>query len=996
MSEKLINNKKKYWRSLEQLAETPEYKESLHQEFPEHAREMDNSITRRNFISLMGASIALAGLAGCRRPVEKIIPYINQPEEIIPGVAQHYATTMPLGLSSYGLVVETHEGRPTKIEGNPLHPSTLGASNSIIQASILGLYDPDRSRRVIRKGNEQEWIDFVSFWRELYNRYLQNKGQGLAVLTESFCSPTLARLASNFRAQFPNAKFVAWEPVSDENIYNGIKIAIGYYSQPVYHFEKAKVILSLDSDLLQTESENVSATYGFANGRRLADEKDSMNRLYIIESNFSLTGGMADHRLRLPSRDIGPFSLTLAKQLKGLGLALKIDTNSSPQEGIFDEKWLNVVARDLMQAKGESLIIAGRRQPSYVHALVVGINQALGNIGNTVLYHKPVDAEIPSTSDFSSLVNSARHGEISTLIMLGGNPVYNAPTNLNFSEALKRIEHSVHLSLYNDETSRAVEWHIPQAHYLESWGDARAVDGTISIIQPMIEPLYDGHNTFEMMNLLTTGRDKRGYEIVQERGMEILKGKDFEKEWRRILHDGIFAASALPAEQINLDTSAIDFEIKTAVPEIKALGAENMEIIFAVSPALFDGRFANNGWLQELPDSMTKLTWDNPALISRRTAKELGLENGDIVQLQWQRNTLEIPISILPGQADYSLALTLGYGRKAAGRIGNDIGFDTYKLRTSAVMDFGDGLKITKTDGKYMLATTQEHQSMEGRPLIREGTLDEYRRRPNFAIEMVKLPSPESIFTEHKYDQGYQWGMAIDLNACTGCNACTIACQSENNIPIVGKEQVSRRREMHWIRNDRYFIGDIDEPEMVHQPVACQQCENAPCETVCPVAATVHDKEGLNVMTYNRCIGTRYCSNNCPYKVRRFNFFNYTNNLTEPIKMMQNPEVTVRSRGVMEKCTFCIQRIVRGKAKAKLEGREIRDGEIGPACQQTCPAQAIVFGNINDPNSRVSKIKRQNRNYQILAELNTKPRNSYLARIRNPHPELENYKPVIG
>lgn len=996
MSEKLTNNGKKYWRSLTQLAEVPEYKELLHREFPKHTQEMDNSITRRNFISLMGASLALAGLAGCRRPVEKIIPYVSQPEEIIPGVARHYATTMPLGLSAYGLVVETHEGRPTKIEGNPLHPSTLGAANSIIQASILGLYDPDRSKMVMCKGSEQEWIDFVSFWRDLYNRFIQNKGRGLAVLTESFCSPTLARLTSNFRAQFPNAKFVAWDPVSDENIYNGIKTAIGSFSQPVYHFDKAKVILSLDSDFLQTESENISATYGFAKGRRLANEHDLMNRLYVVESNFSLTGGMADHRLRLPSRGIGPFSLALAKELKDLGLALDIDTNFSHQEGIFDKQWLNIVARDLIGAKGESLIIAGRRQPAYVHALILSINQVLGNIGVTVQYHKTVDAEIPSTSDFSFIVNSMMNDEISTLIMLGGNPVSNAPADLNFSQALKKVENSVHLGLYNDETSLETEWHIPQAHYLESWGDTRAVDGTISIIQPMIEPLYHGHSTAEAINLLTTGKDQRGYEIMRNHWLEMLDGKDFEKEWRRVLHNGVLAESTLPAESVNPDLSAIDSEIKAALPKMEALSAENMEVVFAVSPAIFDGRFANNGWLQELPDSMTKLTWDNPALISHRTAVELGLENGDIVQLQRQNNILEMPVSILPGQADYSLTLILGYGRKAAGGIGNDVGFDTYRLRTSTATDFGDGFKIKKTGRNYKLSATQDHQSMEGRPLIREGTLEEYRRKPNFATEMVELPSPESIFTEHKYDQGYQWAMAIDLNACTGCNACTTACQSENNIPIVGKEQVSRGREMHWIRNDRYFIGDIDEPEMVHQPVACQQCENAPCETVCPVAATVHDREGLNVMTYNRCIGTRYCSNNCPYKVRRFNFFNYTNNLPETLKMTQNPEVTVRSRGVMEKCTFCIQRIVRAKAKAKLEGREIRDGEIASACQQTCPAQAIVFGNVNDPNSRVSQIKRQNRNYQILAELNTKPRNSYLARIRNPHPKLENRKPVIG
>ncbi len=996
MSEEFKYGGKEYWRSLDQLAETPEFKEFLHREFPDHAWELDNGMSRRNFLSLMGASVAMAGLAGCRRPVEKILPYVTQPEEVVPGVAQHYATTMPLGMSAYGVVVETHEGRPTKIEGNPLHPSTLGSANTIMQASILGLYDPDRSQRIQQKGNDREWIDFVSFWRDLYQRFQQNKGQGLAVLSESFSSPTQFKLTAAFRAQFPNAKFAAWEPISDENIFDGIKNAAGNYYRPVYHFEKARVILSLDSDFLQTESENVSATRRFAEGRRLVTEKDTMNRLYAVESNFSLTGGMADHRLRMAMRHIGPFAVALTRELKNLGLAIDIETPLNYPEDFFDKKWLNVLARDLLQSQGQSLIVAGRRQPPYVHELALVINQALGNSGQSVTYHKMTDAELPSTAAFTSLVDSMKRGEISTLIILGGNPAYNAPADFDFPEALKKNEHVIRLGSYHDETSQVSEWHIPQTDYLESWWDARAVDGTPSVMQPMIEPLYGGHSAIEVLNLIVTGRDQRGYDIVRERWAEILKGKAFEIEWQRILHDGLETSGALPAETIALNHSAVNAEIRRAVPAFKPLGVTDMEIAFAASPALYDGRFANIGWLQELPDSITKITWDNPALLSRRTADELGIKSGDLVQLQWQGKTLETAVWILPGHADYSITLPLGYGRESLGRIGNGVGFNTYNLRQSAALHFADGLTIRNTGRTYKLSTTQDHQSMEGRPFVREGTLEEYRQRPNFAAEMVKLPLIESIFTEHKYDKGYQWGMAIDLNTCTGCNACTIACQSENNIPIVGKEQVSRGREMHWIRNDRYFVGDTDTPEMVHQPVACQHCENAPCETVCPVAATVHDAEGLNVMTYNRCIGTRYCSNNCPYKVRRFNFFNYTNKLPQTIKMAQNPEVTVRSRGVMEKCTFCVQRITHAKAKAKLEGRGVHDGDVVTACQQTCPAQAIVFGDINDPNSRVSQIKKQNRNYQILAELNTKPRNSYLARIRNPHPELENYKPVTG
>jgi MoCo/4Fe-4S cofactor protein with predicted Tat translocation signal len=996
MSDKLKYSGKKYWRSLAQSADTAKSTEALHSEFPEHAWEKDNSISRRNFLSLMGASLALAGLAGCRRPVDKIVPYVNQPEEITPGVARHYATTMPFGLSAYGLVVECHEGRPTKIEGNPAHPSTLGAANAMVQASILGLYDPDRSKRIKYRGNEQDWTSLVSFWRDLFSRYQQNQGRGLAVLTESFSSPTLAAMATAFRNQFPQARFVAYEPVSDENVYDGIKMATGAVYCPSYHFDKARVILSLDSDFLQTESEGIVAARGFADGRRLQSENDTMNRLYAIESNFSLTGGMADHRLYLASRHIGPFVLALAQELKQLGLPLKIEAASGYPDNFFDKKWLQVVAGDLIQSKGSGLVVAGRRQPPIVHALVLYINQALGNIGNTLAYHRPIDTELPSDGAFASLTEDMRNGEISTLVILGGNPVYAAPADLNFAESLKKVEHTIHLSLHHDETSQMTEWHIPQVHYLESWGDARAADGTISIMQPMIEPLYGGHSALEVLNLLVSGRDQRGYDITRERWKEILRGKAFEKEWQGILHDGFLPGSSSTKEVLTCNPDVINIELQRILPAMKKPNVDNLEIIFASSPALFDGRFANNGWLQELPDAITKITWDNPTLISPRTAKELNLENGDMVKLEYRGQTIEVPIWIVPGQADYSAVLTLGYGREAAGKVGDNVGFNTYRLRTSSARDFGDGLKMRKTGQKYELAVTQEHQSMEGRPLVREATLEEYRRQPDFAARMVEHPPIESIFTEHKYDQGYQWGMAIDLNACTGCNACTIACQSENNIPIVGKEQVARGREMHWIRNDRYFVGDIDSPEMVHQPIACQHCENAPCETVCPVAATVHDREGLNVMTYNRCIGTRYCSNNCPYEVRRFNFFNYTSKLSETIKMAQNPEVTVRSRGVMEKCTFCVQRINHAKGGAKLESRDVRDGEIVTACQQTCPARAIVFGNINDPESEVARIKKQNRNYQILDEFNTRPRNSYLARIRNPHPELENYKPVTG
>ncbi len=985
---------KDYWRSLEQIADTPQFREFLHREFPEHAWELDNSISRRNFISIMSASLALAGLTGCRRPVDKIVPYVAPPEELVPGQPFHYATSMPFGVGGYGLVVETHEGRPTKIEGNRLHPSTRGASSAITQASLLGLYDPDRSHKPLYRGVEKEWAEFVAFWHDLYPRYLQKKGEGLAIIAESTSSPTFFRLYEEFRKNFPEADFVVYEAVSDEKIYKGIKLATGQTLQPLYHFDRAKVILSLDADFLLTESGNIAATRKFAQSRRIQSENDSMNRLYVVEGVFSLTGAMADHRLRLPSSQVVHFAIALAGELQTLGLSLNISDLPDSIAADIDKKWLNVLARDLLASAPNSLLIAGRRQPPEVHALVAAINHAIGATGITVDYARPDGLIYPDSDAFASLSRKIESGSVTSVIILGGNPVYNSCADIDVKTVLGKVEHSVHLSPYIDETSQLTEWHLPQSHFLESWGDVRSLDGTLGIIQPMIEPLYDSHSSLEMMSLLVTGRDRRGYDIVRYYWQDILKGTDYEKEWRKILHDGLKESSAYPLMIPQIDHYALTESLKNLPQQEGAITAENLEIVFTVSPSLFDGRFANNGWLQELPDSMTKLCWDNAALLSFNTADALRVRNGDMVQINFRGHRLELPVWVMPGQADNTVSVSLGYGREKAGHVGTGVGFNSYRIRHSSSPDFGIGAIIQKTGGTYLLATTQDHQSMEGRPVVREASLEEYRREPDFAEKMVEHPPLVSIYTEHKYDEGYQWGMTIDLNICTGCNACTIACQSENNIPIVGKEQVHRGREMHWIRNDRYFIGDTDNPEVVHQPVACQHCENAPCEQVCPVAATSHDREGLNVMTYNRCIGTRYCSNNCPYKVRRFNFFNYTGKMAETLKMAQNPDVTVRSRGVMEKCTFCVQRISRARITAKKENRTIRDGEVITACQQGCPADAIVFGNINDPESRVSQIKKQNRNYALLAELNTQPRNTYLAKVRNPHPELENYKPL--
>jgi molybdopterin-containing oxidoreductase family iron-sulfur binding subunit len=958
-----------YWRSLGELENSASFRENLEREFPEGASELPEGVTRREMLQLLGASLSLAGLAACRRPVEKIVPYVNAPEEIVPGIPRHYATTMPFGRSAYGLVVESHEGRPTKIEGNELHPSTSGRSSVRAQAAILGLYDPDRAQRVRHDGKDATWADFVTAWGELEKKHLEDGGASLALLTPSFASPTRHRMLELFRARFPKARIAVHEPVSDET---ALALHAGKPAQPVYHLDKAAVILSIDADILGNDPEDVRHIAAFAAGRRAAIDGGAMNRLWSVEAAHSLTGAMADHRLPLPARLLPAFAVLLTETLSQGG------SSSNRIEGI-DGKWLGALSRDLAQNRGRSLIVAGPGLPESVHSFVKGMNEQLGNIGTTVTYHEAVDAAVPSRASMVELTAAMKAGSVATLLIVGGNPVYDAPGDLEFAAAIKKVATTVSLSTHVDETGSLASWLIPAAHFLESWDDARAVDGTMSVVQPLILPLFGGKGATELMGLVATGKDQPGHDLVRETWKPILGEANFDRSWNRVLHDGVLKGSATPPVDAywNPDTHRV-------VADMNA----GFQVQFVPSPYLHDGRYANDGWLQELPDRITKLTWDNPALLSPGTARSLGVAEGDLVMVSVRGRSLTLPAAIVPGQADETIVLTLGYGRSAAGRIANGVGANAYLLRSSEALHF-DKAAVGMTAGTALLAATQEHGSMEGRALIREATLDEYKREPAFAQEAVEIPKLESLWTEKPYNAGHQWGMTIDLNSCVGCNACVVACQSENNVPIVGKDQVRRGREMHWIRVDRYFTGKPEQPRMIFQPVPCMQCENAPCEQVCPVAATVHDDEGLNVMAYNRCIGTRYCSNNCPYKVRRFNFFNYTKDTPEILKLVQNPDVTVRSRGVMEKCTYCTQRINAGKLDAKIAGREVHDGDIKTACQQACPAGAIEFGDLRDPGSRVAAAKKDPRNYALLAELNTKPRTTYLARVRNPHPDLE-------
>ena len=973
-----------YWRSLAQIEDLPEYRNALEREFPEGASELPEGVTRREMMMLLGASLSLAGLAGCRRPVEEIVPYVAAPEDVVPGIPRNYATTFPFRRSAYGLIVESHEGRPTKIEGNPGHPSTLGGSSVRVQASVLGLYDPDRSQSITLKGARKSWTDFVTAWGQLSKEHAADGGARLAVLSESFSSPTQARLVSELRTRFPRLQWATYDAVSDENRLAGLRQAAGRDVDLMLRLDRAAVILCLDADPLLTDPEAIRHARGFADGRRAGASGGAMNRLYAVEGVYSLTGTMADHRLRLESRQIAAFVAALAARLGAPGAS-----QAGADVSGVDPRWIDAVAKDLLANRGKGLIIAGERQPAGVHAAVCALNAHLGNTGKTVSYYETKDAALPSVSSLTSLVSAMKGGAVQTLVILGGNPVFDAPADLDFASAMAKVPHTIALGHTVDETSSSAEWHIPRAHYLESWGDARAVGGTLSVVQPLILPLYGGRTPVEVLGLMVGDKDRPGYDIVRDTWKPIL-GAEFDSKWNRVLHDGLLAGS----------------ELTEVVPDVKggafaelapATGsASGLEIVFVPSPSLHDGRFANDGWLQEVPDPLTKLTWDNPALVSPKTAETLGLANEEVVRLDYAGRSLELPVWILPGMADGVLALTLGYGRRRAGRIGSEVGFDTFKVRASKAPGFDSGVKLTKLGRTYPLSATQDHGSMEGRPIVRESTVTELRsakkeeERPSALGVFEDKPQRFSLFPEHTYDQGHQWGMTIDLNTCIGCNACMVACQSENNVPVVGKIQVSKGREMHWIRVDRYFSGEpSDNPEVVFQPVPCMQCEDAPCEQVCPVAATVHDAQGLNVMVYNRCIGTRYCSNNCPYKVRHFNFFNFTKDTPDVLKLAMNPDVTVRARGVMEKCSYCVQRINRAKIDTKLAGREIRDGDVKTACQQACPASAIEFGDIRDKSSRVAKAKADPRNYALLEELNTRPRTTYLAKVRNPNPDLE-------
>jgi molybdopterin-containing oxidoreductase family iron-sulfur binding subunit len=1022
----------RFWRSFadldRSLGDSPELLAKLADEFPEQAEELADPLSRRRFFQLMGASLALAGITanGCRWEEDHIVPLSRRPDNYIPGVPKLFATSMEIGGAAVGLLARSFDGRPVKIEGNPEHPMSRGKSTAFHQASILHLYDPDRTRAPSR----QSASGAVS-WEEVDKvlRQAASAGPRLAILSEATWSPTLLRL----RERLPEGHtWTTWEPLSRDSEHEGTRLAFGAPHRVHYRFAEAKTVVALDCDFLGDHPSQLRYSADWARSRD--PESGQMSRLYAIESAFSATGAAADHRLPLRSELIKPLLLALEAALTG---GAPVDAAFLEEEKV--SKFLAAVADDVRKTRrNRALIAVGPRQPAEVHAIAARLNERLGSAGTAVAYTPDPEPERGSyPAQLRELVDRLNGGQVDTLVILGGNPVYDAPADIDFAAAMARAKQSLHLSPYFDETSAVATWHLPRTHYLEEWGDGRSWEGSYSLRQPLIRPLFGGRSPIGVLKVLTGNAATGDRELVRETFDGITGGG--EPAWRKAVQDGFVPGTewqpASPAvQQLSVRPLGEGQRAGTRQPSGK------LEVVFTASPTSHDGRFANNAWLQETPDFLTKLTWGNAALIAPRTAADLGIGNGEVVSVELGDSKIEIPAYIMPGQAPSSIALELGFGRERGGVIAGyqgrveTVGANAYPLRKAAGLGFAVGAKLTGTGRKESLASTQDHWQIDSlgsgavaarvHDLVKTASLEHYQREPGFVTasahteEWARLVQPNAARDEgakhhlfktvHDYDKKVinpeadekdqvavelrKWGMTIDLTKCTGCNSCMVACQAENNVPVVGKEQVIKNREMHWIRVDRYFAGDPDDPEVAYQPVHCQQCENAPCEQVCPVGATVHSDDGLNDMAYNRCVGTRYCANNCPYKVRKFNFHYWHKPLDDARnkvrELLFNPEVTVRSRGVMEKCTWCVQRIRNTEIRARNEGREVVDGEIQTACQQACPTDAIVFGDLNESESRVAKQQSVPRAYFLLADLNNRPRNAFLARIRNLNPAL--------
>lgn len=1113
---------------------------------------------RRQFLAFSAATLAAS--VGCRRPQLPIIPFSSVPEDrlghVIHGLPTFYATTQPRPFASLPILVESHEGRPTKIEGHPRHPASLGATDAYAQAAIFDLYSPDRvlSKQypgVMERGSPRRWDDFERFARRLTDRLTATQGRGFALLTEQVPAPAVRRILEHLRQVWPQANWYSFEPIDYNEVLSGTEIAFGQRLLPRVRLQQCDCLVLLDADCLGIDIDNLSHARSFAQRRQLGPGGHHFNRLYVVESTYTITGTVADHRLRLPASLIGSFLLALVRQLRELA-ARGIDWQfpAAIEAKLADclpesaRRWLTPLARELQQHPGRAMVVVGYRQPAWVHAVAHALNSALGASRHWEFLPPPPEMLAP---DIARLTEDLQAGRIDTLLIVGGNPVLQAPADLNFAQALQQARTTIRLGLYHDHTSEMCQWHLPLAHFLESWGDTESSDGTLCCIQPLIEPLNStssytdletpsqgGRSALELLAWLTRfprpsdGKPTSTYQAARSAAYELVrsvfatragldpKDPEFELAFRRYKQMGY-----LPAEQDKLRRSPVPLNLRPWSDIIRALPSElptapdpkTLEVTFHPDYSLYDGRHLWNAWLQELPDPISKLVWDNAALISPQTADTLGLNTGDVVRLHADNRQIEVPIFVLPGQADYSIALFVGQcGQMRISHVPDGGGVNVYPLRTSTHRYILRNVRLEKTNRRAVLVTTQEHGVIpQGRDIVREisltdiemhktnpttshgsatfketdyrsdsgqpplglptdGHLSEEDLRRGFQAGYGNVPPPAlpardkqrrfplDLARPERLDSPFQWGMVIDLSRCTGCSACVIACQAENNIPVVGKYEVQRNREMHWLRIDRYFSSsdghkaDAD-PRIITQPLACVHCEQAPCEQVCPVNAAVHSPEGLNLQVYNRCIGTRYCANACPYKVRRFNWFDYNKRsldelrvptplsregaaltrtlMPESLRMLKNPDVTVRMRGVMEKCTYCIQRLERAKYGAKIAATEVAqgrrtiaidpsyqpdgppsayrkpkdphaagydldrwghviipDGLVRTACQAACPTQAIIFGNLLDPNSAVAQAKQQSGEYLLLGELNTKPRTSYLPRLRNPNPQM--------
>jgi MoCo/4Fe-4S cofactor protein with predicted Tat translocation signal len=984
---------KNYWRSLEEVAQSPQFENWIDDEFPN--RSELKGIDRRDFLKFMGASLLMASLTGCRsvfQAQEKLVPYVKGPEDLIPGKKVYFATAVNRGGYATGVLVSTNMGRPIKIDGNPEHPASLGAVDPMTQASVLDLYDPDRSQSILLGGTLSTWDRFLTELRQKLDAQEAKKGAGLVLLTETITSPTLLDQINQILSKYPNAKWCQYEALDRANVHAGAQAAFGEKVHTYYNLKGAKTILSIDADFLGAMHPSVRMTKDYAFNRQIKGKNADLNRLYVVETTFSLTGANADHRLPLSSDAIYDFTKALAIELGAIS-----GSNSSLPKGV-SSVWLKELAADLKQCSGKSAVIVGDHADSRVHALVHAVNHKLQNIGKSVICTAPIETEIPGKSiSIADLMNQMARGSVSELLIMGVNPVFTAPKvqiqgrSYSFADSLKKVPFSVHLGTHADETATLCKWHIPQSHYLEAWGDAKAFDGTATVVQPLISPLYPTTKSPVEIFSAVLQSTEDPYETVKTYWAKKVNSGSIDEFWEKSLDRGVVQGTALPPKNVSIKLNTLFLNnLNKQNARLAKSGQYFLELRY--DPTIYDGRFANNGWLQELPKPLTKLTWDNSAQMSPATAEKLGLSNHDKVELNGGSGRKVVaPVWIVPGHPDENITVHVGYGRTKAGMVGKDTGFNAYLLQGS------DTVAIKKVPGQWTLATTQMHQNMEGRDLVRVGTVQQFLSNPNLEPkgehkENISL-YPDDV---QPYD-GHKWAMLIDLNLCTGCSACVTSCQAENNIPVVGKTQVIRGRQMQWLRIDTYYgprtetsKDALSNPSVFLQPVTCMHCEKAPCEPVCPVAATVHSHEGLNQMVYNRCIGTRYCSNNCPYKVRRFNFLNFNDKVDHPVKLLaNNPRVTVRGRGVMEKCTYCVQLINEARIEAKKEGRPVRDGEIITACQQACPTQAIVFGDISDPNSKVSKLKQEPREYKLLEELNTRPRTSYLVKLRNPNKKME-------